>query len=120
MSDNIKTIRELKETVYKFVEARDWQKFHNPKDLSMYIAIESAELMEKFLWMSTEASKQELNNNRQEIENELADVLITSISFANISGIDIFKIVEEKLALNNKKYSLEKSKELNDKYTKYQ
>lgn len=120
MTDKTKTIQDLKNIVYKFVEERDWEKFHNPKDLSAYISIEAAELMEKFLWMDIKNSKQEIEKNREEIEHELADILITAISFANLAKMDIFKIVEEKLVLNNKKYPIEKIKEINDKYTKYQ
>jgi NTP pyrophosphatase (non-canonical NTP hydrolase) len=67
-------VQQLKDAVRIFIEEPEWQQFHSPKNLSMDIAVEAAELMEKFLWITTEASHKEIEFNRQEIEDEVADV----------------------------------------------
>lgn len=116
MKDQITTLQELKTTVKNFVDERDWAQFHAPKNLAMCIAIEAAELMEKFQWMTTQASHDETDSNRDEIEQELADVIISALCFANITGIDISDAVDRKLKHNAQKYPIEKAK---GKYTKY-
>jgi NTP pyrophosphatase (non-canonical NTP hydrolase) len=106
--------------VQEFVAERDWQQFHNPKNLSVKIAIEAAELMEKFEWLNDKESYAEFDKDieRQEIEHELADVIVAALCFANIAGIDVSKAIERKMALNKAKYPVEKSKGSREKYTK--
>lgn len=116
MNDKVTTLRELRDLVEKFIDARDWYQFHSPKDLSMAISVEASELVEKFLWINQKKSFQEIEDNRQEIEYELADVIITAINFARAAKIDIAKSVENKIKLNAKKYPIEKAK---GKYTKW-
>ncbi len=116
MNDQTTTIQQLKDLWAKFVQERDWQQFHSPKNVSMDIAIEAAELMEKFLWIDVADSHQEVEKNRQEIEDELADVIAAALCFANACNIDIARAVERKMAENRKKYPIEKAK---GKYTKY-
>lgn len=99
--DNQMTIQELKDRVEKFKTNRNWGKHHTPKNLAMSIAIEAAELMEHFQW--DEYTKE----NREEIESELADVIIYCIHFANTSNIDVSKVVLDKLAHNEKKYPVD-------------
>ena len=113
MSDKNTNISELKEKVAEFIRERDWEQFHNPKDLAVSISIEAAELLEQFQW-KTEQENQDL----QEIKDEIADILIYSMSLANRLDIDLSQAVTEKLEKNREKYPVEKAKGRADKYTK--
>ncbi|HEX2978029.1 MAG TPA: 4a-hydroxytetrahydrobiopterin dehydratase [Candidatus Babeliales bacterium] len=116
--DTTVTIAHLKNEVETFISEREWAQFHSLKNLSMAIAAEAAELMEPFLW--TDASQEKNNESKRvEIENELADVLIASLAFANRFNTDIAKAIERKLEHNRKKYPIEKAKGRSDKYTTY-
>lgn len=119
LSDRATTVAELRERVLAFVRERDWEQFHAPKNLSMALAAETGELMEHFLWMSPEQSRTVLGEpeKRQKIEEEIADVVIYALEFANMTGIDVAAAIERKLALNAKKYPVEKAKGRSDKYT---
>ena len=119
MSDRATTVAELRERVLAFVRERDWEQFHAPKNLSMALAAETGELMEHFLWMSPEQSRAVVQDpaKRHKIEEEIADVVIYALEFANMTGIDVAAAIERKLALNAKKYPVEKSKGRSDKYT---
>ena len=119
MPDTTTTIQELKDKVNKFVKDRDWEQFHNPKSLSMSIAIEAAELMEKFQWVDNAVSNVELEKHRIEVENEIADIMAYIISLCNQNNIDLSKAIESKLKLNEQKYPIEKCKGKSDKYTEY-
>lgn len=102
-------ISETQEKIKKFVEERNWNESHNPKNLSMSIAIESAELMEIFQWKTLEESKNIGNTEEFEhFKEELADVLIYCISMANNLDLDIVEIIEEKMIKNAKKYPVER------------
>lgn len=109
MEEIIKQLRE-------FRDQRDWKQFHNPKDLANAISIETAELMEHFLWKTQEESYEKVKNNPK-IAEEVADIMIFLIYFAETSWIDIEKAVKDKIEKNNKKYSVEKSKWKSNKYT---
>ena len=118
MNDSQTTIQELRDLVGQFVKDRDWNQFHDPKNLSMDIAAEAAELLEKFLWCSNSDSFNELQKERQEVEDELADVFLGTLKFANATGIDITKAVRHKLALSAQKYPIDKAKGRTTKYNK--
>jgi NTP pyrophosphatase (non-canonical NTP hydrolase) len=119
MSDGVTTTGELKARVLAFVRARDWEQFHAPKNLSMALAAEAGELMEHFLWSTPEQSRAVAADpaKRSKIEEELADVMIYALEFANMTDIDIAAAIERKLALNARKYPVEKSRGRSDKYT---
>ncbi len=119
MSDRATTVAELRERVLAFVRERDWEQFHAPKNLSMALAAETGELMEHFLWMSPEQSRAVVQDpaKRHKIEEEIADVVIYALEFANMTGIDVAAAIERKLAVNAKKYPVEKAKGRSDKYT---
>jgi dCTP diphosphatase len=116
-TDSTTTIQELKEQLAQFVGERDWGQFHNPKNMSMVIAIEASELMEKFRWLDGQESYQEVEKSRREIENELADVVVTALMFANCANIDVSQAIAHKMAENIRKYPVEKAKGRSDKYT---
>lgn len=117
-NDTKTTLQDLKAIAKKFVIDREWQQFHSPKNLSMYTAIEAAELMEKFVWMENNESFAELDKNRSEIEDEMADVLICLVHFCNAANIDMASAFERKLAEVSKKYPIEKAKGRHHKYDK--
>jgi NTP pyrophosphatase (non-canonical NTP hydrolase) len=109
----------LKTRVLAFVRARDWEQFHSPKNLSMALAAESGELMEHFLWSTPEHSKAVAADpaKRGKIADELADVVIYALEFANITGLDLAAAIETKMAANAQKYPVEKAKGRAEKYT---
>lgn len=100
------TVGELRTAVHKFVAARDWYRFHTPKHLAMSIAIEAAEIMEHFQWSSPEASVAYVADSQQraEVADELADVLIYCLSLANSAGIDVSSAIQTKLARNETRF----------------
>ena len=119
MTDADTTVAELRKRVLAFVHERDWEQFHSPKNLSMALAAESGELMEHFLWTESQASLAVARDpkKRRAIEDEIADVVIYSLEFANICGIDLAAAIENKMAANAKKYPVEKARGRADKYT---
>ena len=112
MSDNKTSITEIKNIVKKFVDEREWYKFHNPKSLSMSIAIEASELMEIFQWLSLDESKEKMLEGelRKNAIDEIADVLIYAVSFCNRNDIDISDAIMQKMEKNKIKYPVEKFK----------
>jgi NTP pyrophosphatase (non-canonical NTP hydrolase) len=119
MNDVDTTVAELRKRVLAFVHERDWEQFHSPKNLSMALAAESGELMEHFLWSESQASLAVARDpkKRRAIEDEIADVVIYALEFANICGIDLAAAIETKMAANAKKYPVEKARGRADKYT---
>lgn len=107
----------IKKEVLAFRDARDWKQFHNPKDLASAIAIEASELQEKFLWKSQKDSY-EIWKNDIEVHEEFADILNFMILFAEECGIDIEKVMINKIHKNNAKYTVEKAKWSSNKYNK--
>src|SRR4029453_1189136 len=104
--DDTTTIAELRRLVEEFVHEHDWAQFHRPKSLAMSIAIEAAELMELFQWPSDNEAEQSLKQShiRRAATDELADVVIYCIAFANRTGIDLSSTVVRKLVKNRRKY----------------
>lgn len=119
MNDRETCFQEIKDKVLAFVNQRDWEQFHSPKNLSMAIAAEAAELMEHFLWCSPEQSRTDMEGEalRAKVEEEIADVLIFAIEFANMTKIDLAAAIEAKMKRNAEKYPVEKAKGRSDKYT---
>ena len=119
MKDADTHLQEIKDRVLAFAKERDWEQFHAPKNLSMAIAAEAAELMEYFLWQSPEASRSDMQveNLRAKVKEELADVFIFAIEFANMTGTDIAAIIDTKMRRNAEKYPVEKAKGRSVKYT---
>ena len=103
-------ISELTQKLIAFRDARDWKQFHNPKDLAVALSIESAELLEAFLWKSSEEA------SKDKIKEELADVLAYALLLANECGFDVPEIVSEKIEANSLKYPVDKAKGSAKKY----
>lgn len=119
LTDATTTFAELKSRVLAFAQERDWEQFHAPKNLSMALAAEAGELMEHFLWATPDASRMIAHEPtmRKKIEEELADVIIYALEFANMTQIDVAAVIEAKMAANAKKYPVEKARGRSDKYT---
>jgi len=99
-------VAQLRDLVRRFVDERDWRRFHDPKNLSMSIAIEAAELMEHFQWLRSDELETVRNDpaTMGQVREELADILAFAISFANTMDIDITEAVTGKLEKNARKY----------------
>jgi NTP pyrophosphatase (non-canonical NTP hydrolase) len=106
MSDIKEIIKELK----KFRDDRDWEQFHNPKDLALALNIEAGELLENYLW------KESSEANVEKVKEELADVLSYAFLLADKYNFDVKEIVLDKIKLNSKKYPIDKSKGTAKKY----
>ena len=109
-SDSTTTVAELRQVIADFVAERDWSQFHSPKNVSMALAIEAAELMEHFQWLTTEASRELANDPQRiaEVGEELADVVGYSFALANELGIDISSAIRAKMIKNVQKYPADK------------
>lgn len=103
-------IEEVLEKIRSFRDARDWQQFHNSKDLAVALSIEAAELLELFLWKGNEDA------NPERLKEELADVLMYAFLLADKHGLDICGIIEDKIRLNDTKYPVDKAKGNAKKY----
>jgi len=119
MNDESATFEALKLRVHEFAVERDWLQFHSPKNISMALAAESGELMEHFLWTDSEASHERAREDgrRAGIRDELADIVIYALEFANVTGIDLASAIEAKMAQNARKYPVDKARGRSEKYT---
>jgi len=110
LDDYSTNISELKKEVDKYIEEREWKKYHNPKDLSLSLVIELAELMEIFQWEDQESIDEMLDDQeeRQKIKDEIADVAIYLLSFCNTADIDLSSTVLNKIEKIKEKYPKEK------------
>ncbi|MBB6635697.1 nucleotide pyrophosphohydrolase [Cohnella thailandensis] len=100
--------------VLNFRQSRNWEQFHNPKDLAISLSIEASELLENFQWKTSEEA---LDLKKENIADELADVLIYSIYLADALDLNIEDVVLNKLAKNERKYPVDKAFGRKDKYT---
>ena len=104
------SLDDLAGKLQRFAAARDWQRFHSPKNLASALAVEAAELLEHFQWL-TEAESRELGPGKREaVGGELADVLLYLVQLASALGLDPVAEAEKKLALNERRYPVERSR----------
>lgn len=106
----MKDIEEITQELLKFRNERDWEQFHNPKDLALAINVEAGELLELFLWKNSESA------NTEKIKEELADVFAYSFLLAEKYNFDVKEIVLKKIAKNGEKYPVDKAKGTAKKY----
>jgi NTP pyrophosphatase (non-canonical NTP hydrolase) len=111
------TLEELTRSVLKFREERNWQQFHNPKDVALSLTLEAAELLELMQWRSGEELEQHLKANREALADELADIFGWVLVLAHDRGIDLAEALTAKLAKNAAKYPVEKARGVAKKYT---
>ncbi|MDO6598450.1 nucleotide pyrophosphohydrolase [Oceanihabitans sp. 2_MG-2023] len=107
-----KSLNQTMESLIDFRDKRDWEQFHNSKDLALAISIEASELLEIFLWKDNE------DVDYDKLEEELADVLSYSLLLVNKHNLDINEIISKKIAKNNEKYPVSKAKGKATKYNK--
>jgi NTP pyrophosphatase (non-canonical NTP hydrolase) len=110
MPDNTTTVANLREAMGRFVAERNWEPFHSPKNLVMGLAVEVAELMEHFLWVDNDASRQVVHEPARlgDVADEMADVACYLLALSNTLGIDLSDAVTAKLAKTALKYPAER------------
>ena len=111
-------LSQLRDLLREFAAERDWDQFHNPKNLAMAVAGEAGELVEHFQWLTFEQAANLPRATREEVALECADVLLFLLRLCDKLDIDLAAAAEKKLALNAKKYPVEKSRGRATKYTK--
>ena len=112
-------IKELKQRLRYFAEVRDWDQFHSPKNLSMALIAEAAELVEHFQWLTEQESAIIQGDKLEAVRMELADIQIYPIRIADKLNVDLLEAVEKKIEINEKKYPEDKGKGQHKKYTEY-
>ena len=112
-------IQVLQDNVKKFCEVRDWDQFHNAKDLAIGISTEANELLDLFRFKSNKEVLNKFKNKKDktDIENELADVFFFVLRFAQMNNIDLAEALNTKMKISDKKYPVAKAKGSNKKYT---
>jgi len=111
-------IKKLTEDILRFRDARDWKQFHNPKDCALSLVLEAAEVMEHFQWKNKEEMGRYIKDNKDEIAEELADVLYWVLLMSHDLDIDIVNALDKKNKKNADKYPIEKVKGKHTKYNK--
>ena len=114
------SLADLRERINVFVAERDWAQFHSPKNLAMAMIVEAAELVEHFQWDTEQASYALSPEKREQVSHELADTFVYLLRIAEVLNIDLIEAANTKIALNAKKYPVEKSRGSNAKYTAYE
>jgi dCTP diphosphatase len=111
-TDRETTVAELRQLVADFIRRRDWEQFHDPKNLSMAIATEAAELMEHFRWAKNDESRKLVADEqvKEKVGEELSDILAFILSFANSADIDLASALKAKMAKNDLKYPADQYK----------
>lgn len=110
-------LEDLTAQVVAFRDERDWKQYHSPRNLAVSIAIEAGELLETMQWSSDETLAEDVAKRRDEIREELADVMIYCLLMAHDLGIDPAEAIESKLAHNDAKYPAAKARGRREKYT---
>jgi NTP pyrophosphatase (non-canonical NTP hydrolase) len=110
MSDHTTPVAALKEAWARFVSERDWGQFHSPKNLAMALVAEATEVMEHFLWIDNDASRELVKDpaRLEEVADELADVTGVVLALCNALGLDLSEACQRKMAKNVRKYPVEK------------
>jgi len=107
----------LSAAIDRFASARDWEQFHTPKNLAMAVAVEAAEILEIFQWLTAEQSVRLDRRRRAHLADELADTYILLLRLASVSGIDLQRAARRKLVKNGRKYPVHKSRGTAKKYS---
>lgn len=113
------SLNNLREKINAFVKERDWDQFHTPKNLAMAMIVEAAELVEQFQWNTPEESQTLTPEKREAVSHELADTFVYLLRIAEVLELDLIEATNQKIALNAKKYPVEKARGKNNKYTDY-
>jgi NTP pyrophosphatase (non-canonical NTP hydrolase) len=111
------SISSLTSSIQDFVDAREWRQYHNPKDLAVAISAEAGELMQHFVWQQEDQIEERMRKNRDEIASEIADVAILLFEFADNLGFKLGDVMADKIARNEVRYPVGKSRGNNLKYS---
>lgn len=109
-------LESLTEALRRFARERDWERFHSPKNLASALAVEAAELLEHFQWLTEEDSRNLPAGEREAVAQELADVLLYLLQLADKLNVDLVEAAQAKLATNALKYPVERSRGHSRKY----
>jgi len=109
-------LEELRERLRAFARERDWEKFHTPKNLASAVSVEAGELLERFQWTESGSSAELSAAKREQIADEIADVLIYLVRLADVVGVDLPQATDSKLKKNALKYPVALAKGKSDKY----
>ena len=112
-----RTLAELTARVLRHRDERDWAQFHTPKELAVSLAVEAGELLALMQWKTGDALQAALDRRREQVRDELADVLHSTLLLASDLGVDLAAALEQKLAKDAEKYPVEKSRGRAEKYT---
>jgi dCTP diphosphatase len=110
----------LRDAISTFIEERDWEQFHSPKNLAMALSVEASEIVEHFQWLTEEQSKDLPPEKLAEVREEIGDVMIYLTELADKLGIDPLEAARAKLEINKQKYPANLVKGKASKYTEYQ
>ncbi|WP_075180200.1 nucleotide pyrophosphohydrolase [Neptunomonas phycophila] len=113
------SLEKMRQIMREFSDSRDWGKFHSPKNLSMALSVEVSELIECFQWMTEEQSNSLSPEQLENISDEIADIQLYLVRFADKVGIDIGSAVDKKIEKNELKYPADKVKGSSKKYSEY-
>lgn len=111
------SIESLQAALREFAAERDWDQFHSPKNLATALAVEAAEILEHFQWLTEDQSRDLPGDKQDEVAEELADVLLYLVRLSDKLGIDLISAANRKLEKNAAKYPVEKSRGRSTKYT---
>ena len=114
----MKDIKDLTKRIIAFRDARDWKQFHNQKDVALSLVLEASEVMEHFQWKSKEEIGKYIKTNKNDISEELADVLYWVLLMSHDLKIDVLDSLEKKIKKNEKKYPVKKAKGKHNKYNR--
>ena len=117
---DIKSLEALRDRLREFARERDWDQFHTPKNLSMALIAEAAELVEHFQWVEGDKSHLLEEKVRPAVEEEIADILIYLVRIADKLSIDLYRAAERKIAINARKYPADRVRGSARKYTEYE
>jgi len=110
------TLEKIRDELRRFVRERDWEQYHDPKNLATGLSVEAAELLELFLWTRTEDASEHGKSERKRVEEELGDVLLYCVMLADSLDIDLLEAARSKLALNRSKYPVVLARGRSEKY----
>ena len=118
-NESIDSLGQLNQKLLQFVEARDWEQFHSPKNLAMAMIVEAAELVEHFQWNTEDESYLLTPEKLEQVGHEIADTFVYLLRLAQVLEIDLIDAANKKIALNALKYPEDKARGKNNKYTDY-
>jgi dCTP diphosphatase len=113
-------VKDLSSAIRKFIDERDWEQFHSPKNLAMALSVEASEMVEHFQWLTEEQSRNLASAKLADVREEIGDVMIYLTELAEKLGIDPVEAAKVKLEINNRKYPATLVRGKADKYTEYE